>query len=92
MEEKQRILKDLMSLRNIGPKMAERLYQIGIRSSCEVKQHQPEKLYERLNEILGYREDRCVLYIFRGARDDLPWWVCSDKNQIGGDGDGRKKM
>jgi len=85
MVEKQEILKDLMRLKNIGPKMAERLYQIGIRSTEEVKQHQPEELYERLNEYLGYREDRCVLYIFRGARDGIPWWWCSDKNQQGGD-------
>ena len=42
-----------MGLRNIGPKMAERLYQIGIRSSLEVIQHQPEELYERLNN--GFR-------------------------------------
>ncbi len=80
MPNRQQTIKELMELRNIGPKMAERLYQIGIRSSCEVMQHQPEELYERLNEHQGFREDQCVLYIFRGAKHNLPWPLCSDKN------------
>ncbi|MBU0567216.1 helix-hairpin-helix domain-containing protein [bacterium] len=77
---KQQIIKELMSLRNIGPKMAEKLYQIRIHSVDEVLKHKPEELYERLNEYLGYRIDRCVLYIFRGAKHNLPWPLCSDKN------------
>lgn len=72
--------KELMTLRNIGPKMAERLEEISIHTVSQFRQHTPDELYERVNELLGYREDRCVLYIFRGARYDLPWPLCSDKN------------
>ncbi len=81
--KKEQIMKELMRLKNIGPKMAVRLYQIGIRSVSEFRQYEPEELYERLNEYLCYKEDRCVLYIFRGARHNLPWSLCSDRHWKG---------
>ncbi|MFH1562729.1 MAG: helix-hairpin-helix domain-containing protein [Nitrospirota bacterium] len=78
--DKHQSNKELMTMRNIGPKMAERLEEIGIHTISEFRQYTPDELYERLNGFLGYREDRCVLYIFRGAKHDLPWPLCSDKN------------
>lgn len=81
--KREQIIKELMRLKNIGPKMAEKLYRIGIRSISEFMQYEPEELYEKLNEHLGYRIDRCVLYGFRGARYNIPWHLCSEKHWKG---------
>ncbi len=77
-ESKKAILNKLQSLINIGPSIADKLYLIGIRSPEEVMNAEPEELYQRLQKKLGCHVDRCVLYVFRGARTGRPWPECSD--------------
>ncbi len=72
------ILKNLQTLSNIGPAIAEKLYLIGIRSPEEVINVDPEELYQRLQKRLGCHVDRCVLYVFRGAKIGRPWAECVD--------------
>ena len=65
-------------LRNIGPRMATDLLSLGITTPEQMRQADPESLYERLRLSCGGRLDRCVLYAFRGARHDIPWPWCMD--------------
>ena len=78
-KSKKAILKNLQTLTNIGPAIADKLYLIGIRSPGEVINADAEELYQRLQDKLGCRVDRCVLYVFRGAKTGRPWPECSDK-------------
>ena len=66
----------LQSLRNIGPALEEKLRIIGINSVEDFERSLPEELYLNLRSALGYNVDRCVLYSFEGARQDLPWAQC----------------
>ncbi len=72
---KSEIIKRLQSLRNIGPVMAGELYRLGIRSPKQMRNSDPEELFERLKKIKK-EVDPCELYIFRGAVLDKPWWKC----------------
>jgi hypothetical protein len=77
-QSKKAVLRNLQTLTNIGPAIAEKLYMIGIRSPEEVRQADPEDLYRKLRKKLGCPVDRCVLYVFRGAKTGRTWPECSD--------------
>ncbi|GBD96187.1 MAG TPA: pathogenicity locus [Nitrospirae bacterium] len=81
-QSKKAILKNLQSLTNVGPAIAKKLYLIGIRTPEEAINADPEDLYRRLQEKLGCHVDRCVLYVFRGAKTGRPWPECSDKPKL----------
>ena len=78
-DERSKSIKSLQSLQNIGPATAERLYSIGIKTPEQMKQANPEKLYERLKRKSGGQLDKCVLYQFRGAVSNIPWPKCKDQ-------------
>jgi hypothetical protein len=75
---------ELQQLPAIGPRMAEDLRQLGVCSIKDLARRDPERLYTRLCEITGQRQDPCVLYTFRcavyAARTKKPdpellkWW------------------
>lgn len=77
----------LESIPGVGKRIAEDLRLIGMdRPSC-LKNQDPEKLYQKHNKRIGRTEDRCLLYVFRGAvyyanggRDPhkLKWWNWKD--------------
>ncbi|MCK4613479.1 MAG: hypothetical protein KAU14_01650, partial [Thermoplasmata archaeon] len=50
----------------------------------QMKQTDPERLYEELRTRNGGKLDRCVLYQFRGAVIDVPWPRCKDLRERGG--------
>ncbi|MBI5874152.1 MAG: TfoX/Sxy family DNA transformation protein [Candidatus Omnitrophica bacterium] len=77
-KNKQEAIKKLQTLRNIGSITAERLYSIGIKTPQQMKQSDPEELYEKLKKRCGGKLDRCVLYQFRGAVLDIPWPKCKN--------------
>lgn len=76
----------LTVLPSIGPSLAEDLRQLGVKSVKDLARRDPERLYARLSELTGQRQDPCVLYSFRcavyAARTPLPlqqprllkWW------------------
>lgn len=76
-ERKSEALKRLQILRNIGPKMAEKLYALGIKTPEQMKKANPEKLFKRLHTIY-HKVDPCELYVFRGAILGIPWWECKN--------------
>lgn len=81
-------LKDLQRIPGVGPSIAEDLYGLGIHSVSELRDQDPQALYDRLCEQLGQPVDRCMLYVFRCAiyfashtRHDpqkLKWWYWKD--------------
>lgn len=74
-------LKQLQTLRNIGPVTAKRLHSIGISTPGQLRRMVPEKVYEKLKEQEGGKLDKCVLYQLRGAIEDVPWPNCKDSNK-----------
>jgi len=77
--KKQESLKDLQTLINVGKTTAKKLYSLGIKTPKDMKNTNPEKLYEKLKKKSGGKLDRCVLYQFRGAKINKPWWECKDE-------------
>ncbi len=77
----------LLEIPGVGKSIAEDLRALGIRKVEDLKGHDPEKLYERLNRLAGARQDPCLLYVFRGAvyyaeggrqPAKLKWWHWKD--------------
>ena len=87
--ETKHALKELQTLAGVGPKIAQKLYDIDIRSVKDLKGADPQALYEKLCLHLGVNVDRCVLYVFRCAvyqasapnpePELLNWWNWNDK-------------
>lgn len=78
----------LEQIPGVGPAMAEDFWKLGITEVAQLKGKDPEQLYQALSRILGYIEDRCVLYVFRCAvyyaetdrpeMEKLKWWNWKD--------------
>jgi len=81
-------MNDLQKIPGIGKKMEEDLRLLGIERIEDLKNMDPEILYERLCISKGYKVDRCVLYVFRCAvyyatekkhdPEKLKWWNWKD--------------
>lgn len=74
-------LHQLTDLPNVGPAMARDLALIGINSPEQAAGKDPLKLYQRLCQKSGSRQDPCVLDVFisitrfmNGERPK-PWWA-----------------
>jgi hypothetical protein len=77
----------LRDLSGIGPAMMKDFEALGIRSVEQLARQNPKKLYDKLCDITGTRQDPCVLDTFTcavaQARDpNLPdeqrnWWYWS---------------
>ena len=80
---------ELQELPGVGPSIAADLRSLGIRSVRDLARRDPERLYARLCELTGKRQDPCVLYTFRcavyAARTEAPdasllkWWAWKDR-------------
>jgi len=81
--EKSKTIKHLQALRNIGPKMAEKLYSLGIRTPEQMRESDPEQLFRRL-QLIEDNVDPCELYVFKGAILDVPWWKCKNLTKTKG--------
>ena len=79
---------ELTSLMNVGPRIAEDLRLLGIRSVEALRGCDADDLYERLCELSGRRQDPCVLDTFRSAVDQAngeparPWWEYSRERKL----------
>jgi RecG-like helicase len=79
---------ELQTIPGIGPAMAEDLRSLGIKKVADLKKADPQRLYDRLCEKTGAKQDRCVLYVFRCAvyyasrpvhePEKLKWWNWKD--------------
>src|SRR5262249_34031117 len=58
---------ELLALRNIGPAMRRDFALLGIGSVKQLARCRAERLYARLQEVTGQRQDPCVLDTFAAA-------------------------
>jgi len=58
---------DLRRIPGVGLSIANDLLNIGISSVEALKGKDPEQLYDASNKFAGMVQDRCLLYVFRGA-------------------------
>jgi uroporphyrinogen-III synthase len=82
---KMEVLRELVRIPNVGPRIADDLYDLGIRTVFDLTRHDPEELYERLRAGRGGYADRRILYVLRAARryaehpdtdpEKLKWWL-----------------
>lgn len=81
-------LRELRRIPGIGPSLARDLLSLGIRRVTDLKNCDPQQLYEQLCAQTGQHQDRCVLYTFRcavyfastanPAAEKLQWWYWKD--------------
>jgi hypothetical protein len=91
MTTRQESIKDLMQIPGVGKSIANDLFTIGIRSVGDLKNKNPQFLYDKSNQFAGQVQDRCLLYVFRCAvyysktsphkqdPDKMKWWNWKDK-------------
>jgi len=87
--KKEQAIKDLQQIPGIGKSLSQMLYNIGISSTSQLKNKNPEKLYHKLCDYHPAPVDRCVLYVFRCAvyfasnrdhdEEKLKWWNWKDQ-------------
>ena len=85
---KIKILKEFQTIPGVGKSIAQDLWNLGIRSLDELKDKNPQQLYEQLCALHGCHVDRCMLYVFRCAVyfaspiehdfELLKWWNWKD--------------
>lgn len=89
MKSKKEILKEFQEIPGVGKSIANDFWNIGLRSLLDLKQADPEELYQRICVFQGCKVDRCMLYVCRCAvyyvSEDQPdpyrlkWWNWKDK-------------
>lgn len=81
--------KSLQAIPGVGPATEKDFHDLGIDRADQLKNADPEALYEDLCTRRGVRIDRCQLYVFRCAvyyasnqfhdPDKLKWWYWKDR-------------
>ena len=86
MTQKDKAIKSLRQIPGVGISIANDFFNIGIHSVDELKNRNPEELFDLSNQYAGTVQDRCLLYVFRCAVyyastdpldrevDKLLWW------------------
>jgi ERCC4-type nuclease len=82
-------LKILQQIPGVGKKIANDLWELGIKSPQDLINQDPEELYHRLCVHQNAQIDRCMLYVFRCAvyyasnqehdLELLKWWHWKDQ-------------
>ncbi len=75
---------DLETIPGVGPSIAKDLRDLGFRTVTDLKNADPEAMYENLCALRSQHQDRCLLYVFRCAHyfaahkvhdpERLKWW------------------
>lgn len=83
-------IKELTKIPGVGKSIATDLYNIGIRQIDDLKDRNPQELYDQSNQFEACIQDRCLLYVFRCAvyfaetsgeqqeSELLKWWNWKD--------------
>ncbi len=87
-QTKEVIVREFRQIPGVGKSIANDLWNMGFRSLQELKNQDPEAMYDRLCELQGAQVDRCMLYVFRCAvyytsheqyePEKLKWWNWKD--------------
>lgn len=85
---RERVLRSLQKLPNVGSSIAVDLWDLGIRAPEDLKGRNPERMYKDLCEQRGVHIDRCMLYVLRAvvynaSTDEIDpgkkmWWKWKD--------------
>lgn len=88
MSSRDAALAELRTIPGVGPSIAEDFYGVGIRAVADLKNEDPEVLYEKICMKAGQHVDRCMLYVCRCAvyyatakrhdSEKLQWWKWKD--------------
>ena len=91
---KDESLKELRQIPSIGKACSYDLWNIGIRRIEDLKNKNPQALYQKLNTLTGVTHDTCMLYTYRCAvyfasvkkhdPSKLKWWYWKDRKFKGG--------
>ena len=83
-QSKENTLKAFRQIPGVGKSIANDLWNMGFRSLQELKDQDPETMYDKFCELQGTQVDRCMLYVFRCAvyytsheqhePEKLKWW------------------
>ena len=78
----------LLEIPGVGKTIAQDLESLGIHKVSDLKNKDPEKLYDLLCEKQGVKVDQCMLYVMRCAiyyssskkhdPEKLKWWNWKD--------------
>jgi len=81
-------MKQFQVIPGVGKKLAKTLADLGFRGPDDLRDEDPEKMYQNLCTLRGEHVDRCVLYVFRCAvyfasnathdAELLKWWNWKD--------------
>ncbi len=80
-------LKALQTIPNIGPSLAQDLYDLGYREPKDLRKQNPVKMYRKLCEQTGERQDPCVLDTFMAAvhfadtGEARKWWDFTEERK-----------
>ncbi len=87
-EFRERVLRSLQTLPNVGSSIAIDLWDLGIRAPEDLKGKNPERMYDDLCQQRGAHIDRCMLYVLRAvvyiaSTDEVDpakkmWWKWKD--------------
>lgn len=79
---------ELESIPGVGPRLSRDLKDLGFSKVSDLRDSDPEEMYEALCTLRGTKIDRCVLYVFRCAAyyaghrqhdpELLKWWNWKD--------------
>ncbi len=88
MKHSHKKIESLLKIPGVGKSIAQNLRNIDIQAVSDLKNKNPEVLYDLSNKYAGCVQDRCLLYVFRtavyfskGGRnpEKLKWWNWKDK-------------
>jgi DNA polymerase/3'-5' exonuclease PolX len=89
----QKTADELQSIPGVGKSIAEDLRKLGIKQVNDLRNTNPEELYNELCKKMGKPIDRCMLYVFRCAvyfasnpkhdPEKLKWWNWKDEKVKG---------
>ncbi len=82
-------IKEFQAIPGVGKILAKVFVDLGYRCIDDLRDANPEKMYENLCNLRSRQIDRCVLYVFRCAvyfasndiheQELLKWWNWKDK-------------
>lgn len=88
-DARKKQIKELKQIPGIGVSIANDLINIGITKIDDLKNKDPQWLYNQSNKFAGVVQDRCLLYVFRCAvyfatenqheKEKLLWWNWKEK-------------
>lgn len=83
-------MRNLEALPNVGPAVAKKLELLGINDDGDLRDQDPDALFERLCAIEGRSHDPCLLDTFTAVVDHVhgaparPWWYYSRRRKAAG--------